>query len=79
MTLEKITFYEYGEMIQSAINQFGLSICPHCKRATIPVKRQSDGRFYYYETIQACDDHIIFDLIFANTTERKLYLNDRRN
>lgn len=78
--VEKISYYEYVDIVQSAIQQFGFRICSYCKRATIPIKRQHDNRFYYYENIKSCDDHAIFDLIFANTTEqRKLFLNDRRN
>lgn len=77
--LEKILLDEYLEVVEQAMKQFGLRICSNCKRATLPIKRQEDGRFYYMEEMN-CGDHQIFDLIFANTIEgRKLYLNDRRN
>lgn len=77
---DKITFDDYCEIVEASIKQFGLRICRHCRKATIPIKRFNDGKFYYYENIISCDDHIYFDIIFANTTEqRKLYLNDRRN
>lgn len=78
--IKTIKLEQYTEDIAQIIKTHGFRQCEKCKKITAGIYRYSNDEYFYIKEIKDCSEHVVFDLIFANTTEAKgLMIYDRLN
>lgn len=78
--IKVIKLEDYTEDIAQIVKSKGFRQCPVCKKITAGIYRYSDDEYFYISEIKDCSEHVVFDLIFANTPDAKgLMIYDRLN